>query len=189
MAKDMKILKRSEMDPNFCWNTADLYPDDQAWTAAFEAAKALPEEIAAYRGRLGESAETLYTYLCRLEEINRQVEQLFVYAFIRNDEDTANPVSYTHLLSGGNQQKVLVGRWLLAGCNILILDEPTRGVDVGAKYEIYRIMRQLVREGNSIIMVSSEMPELLGMSDRVMVMCEGRLSGILEGEQIGRAHV
>lgn len=53
MAKDMKILKRSEMDPNFCWNTADLYPDDQAWTAAFEAAKALPEEIAAYRGRLG----------------------------------------------------------------------------------------------------------------------------------------
>ena len=91
MAKDMKILKRSEMDPNFCWNTADLYPDDQAWTAAFEAAKALPEEIAAYRGRLGESAETLYTYLCRLEEINHQVEQLFVYAFIRNDEDTANP--------------------------------------------------------------------------------------------------
>ena len=91
MAKDMKILKRSEMDPNFCWNTADLYPDDQAWTDAFEAAKALPEEIAAYRGRLGESAETLYTYLCRLEEINRQVEQIFVYAFIRNDEDTANP--------------------------------------------------------------------------------------------------
>ena len=91
MAKDMKILKRSEMDPNFCWNTADLYPDDQAWTDAFEAAKALPEEIAAYRGRLGESAETLYTYLCCLEEINRQVEQIFVYAFIRNDEDTANP--------------------------------------------------------------------------------------------------
>ena len=91
MAKDMKILKRSEMDPKYCWNTADLYPDDQAWTAAFEAAKALPEEIAAYRGRLGESAETLYTYLCRLEEINRQVEQLLVYAFIRNDEDTANP--------------------------------------------------------------------------------------------------
>ena len=91
MATDMKILKRSEMDPNFCWNTTDLYPDDQAWTAAFEAAKGLPEEIAAYRGRLGESAETLYTYLCRLEEINRQVEQLFVYAFIKNDEDTANP--------------------------------------------------------------------------------------------------
>lgn len=92
-------------------------------------------------------------------------------------------------LSGGNQQKVLVGRWLLAGCNVLILDEPTRGVDVGAKYEIYRIMRQLAREGNSIIMVSSEMPELLGMSDRVMVMCEGRLSGILEGEQANQVEV
>lgn len=92
-------------------------------------------------------------------------------------------------LSGGNQQKVLVGRWLLAGCNVLILDEPTRGVDVGAKYEIYRIMRQLAREGNSIIMVSSEMPELLGMSDRVMVMCEGRLSGILGGEQANQVEV
>ena len=91
MAKEMKILKRSEMDPKYCWNTADLYPDDQAWTAALEAAKTLPEEVAAYQGKLGESAETLYRYLCRVEEINRQVEQLFVYAFIRNDEDTANP--------------------------------------------------------------------------------------------------
>ena len=91
MAKDAKILKRCEMDPALCWNTADLYPDDGAWAAALEAARALPEEIAAYRGRLGESAETLYAYLCRLEEINRQVEQLFVYAFIKNDEDTANP--------------------------------------------------------------------------------------------------
>ena len=91
MAKDMKILKRSEMDPRFCWNTADLYADDQAWSAALEAAKALPEEISAYQGKLGESADTLYRYLCRVEEINRQVEQLFVYAFIKNDEDTANP--------------------------------------------------------------------------------------------------
>ena len=91
MAKDMKILKRSEMDPRFCWNTADLYADDQTWNAALEAAKALPEEISAYQGKLGESADTLYRYLCRVEEINRQVEQLFVYAFIKNDEDTANP--------------------------------------------------------------------------------------------------
>lgn len=83
-------------------------------------------------------------------------------------------------LSGGNQQKVLVGRWLLRRCNILILDEPTRGVDVGAKYEIYRIMRDLTAQGHAIIMVSSEMPELLGMSDRIMVMCEGRLTTILD---------
>ena len=85
-------------------------------------------------------------------------------------------------LSTGNQQKVLLSRWLLRRCNILILDEPTRGVDVGAKYEIYRIMRDLTAQGHAIIMVSSEMPELLGMSDRIMVMCEGRLSGIMPGE-------
>ncbi len=92
-------------------------------------------------------------------------------------------------LSGGNQQKVLVGRWLLANCNILILDEPTRGVDVGAKYAIYKIMRDFARNGNAVLMVSSEMPELLGMSDRVMVMCDGKLTGILEGEQATQVEV
>ncbi len=94
----------------------------------------------------------------------------------------AGPEMLIRNLSGGNQQKVLVGRWLLADSNILILDEPTRGVDVGAKYEIYKIMRELVSQGNAIIMISSEMPELLGMSDRIMVMCEGRLTGILDGK-------
>ena len=92
-------------------------------------------------------------------------------------------------LSGGNQQKVLVGRWLLSDCDILILDEPTRGVDVGAKYEIYKIMRDLVKKGKAIIMVSSEMPELLGMSDRVMIMREGRLSGILEKDEVSQEEV
>ena len=85
-------------------------------------------------------------------------------------------------LSGGNQQKVLVGRWLLAKPIVLILDEPTRGVDVGAKFEIYKIMRELAKAGNAIIMVTSEMPELLGMSDRIAVMCEGRLAGMLDHE-------
>ena len=84
-------------------------------------------------------------------------------------------------LSGGNQQKVLFARWLLTEPEILILDEPTRGIDVGAKYEIYSIIADLAARGKSIIMISSEMPELLGMSDRIMVMCEGRLTGILEG--------
>ena len=92
-------------------------------------------------------------------------------------------------LSGGNQQKVLVGRWLLAQANVLILDEPTRGVDVGAKYEIYKIMRELAEEGNAIIMVSSEMPELLGMSDRVLVMCEGRMTGILDHDEATQVNV
>jgi len=85
-------------------------------------------------------------------------------------------------LSGGNQQKVLLARWLLTDPDILILDEPTRGIDVGAKYEIYTIIAELAKQGKSIIMISSEMPELLGMSDRIMVMCEGHLSGIVEGK-------
>ena len=92
-------------------------------------------------------------------------------------------------LSGGNQQKVLVGRWLLSDCDILILDEPTRGVDVGAKYEIYKIMRDLAKKGKAIIMVSSEMPELLGMSDNIMIMCEGKLSGILKQNEATQIEV
>ena len=86
-------------------------------------------------------------------------------------------------LSGGNQQKVILGKWLAADCELIIFDEPTRGIDVGAKYEIYCIIADLAKQGKSIIMISSEMPELLGMSDRVMVMCEGRLTGILDGKE------
>ena len=85
-------------------------------------------------------------------------------------------------LSGGNQQKVLLARWLLTAPEILILDEPTRGIDVGAKFEIYTIITELANQGKSIIMISSEMSELLGMSDRIMVMCEGHLSGIIDGK-------
>ena len=92
-------------------------------------------------------------------------------------------------LSGGNQQKVLFARWLLTTPDILILDEPTRGIDVGAKYEIYTIMQSLAAEGKAIIMISSEMPELLGMSDRVMVMSDGHLAGILDKEQADQVEV
>ena len=81
------------------------------------------------------------------------------------------------MLSGGNQQKVLVSRWLLTAPEILMIDEPTRGIDVGAKAEIHRLISQLAGQGKAILMVSSEMPEILGMSDRVLVMCEGRLTG------------
>ncbi|HEY1011828.1 MAG TPA: sugar ABC transporter ATP-binding protein [Herpetosiphonaceae bacterium] len=83
-------------------------------------------------------------------------------------------------LSGGNQQKVLLARWLLTEPDILILDEPTRGIDVGAKFEIYSLMIELASRGKGVIMISSEMPELLGVSDRILVMCEGRVSGVLE---------
>lgn len=83
-------------------------------------------------------------------------------------------------LSGGNQQKVIIGRWLLLHPDILIMDEPTRGIDVGAKYEIYQLMLDLVSQGKSIIMVSSEMPELMGITDRILVMSNGYLSGIVK---------
>ena len=92
-------------------------------------------------------------------------------------------------LSGGNQQKVLFAKWLLTEPDILILDEPTRGIDVGAKYEIYTIIAELAQRGKSIIMISSEMPELLGMSDRIMVMCEGRMTGILEGREASQEQI
>lgn len=85
-------------------------------------------------------------------------------------------------LSGGNQQKVIVSRWLMTQPDILIMDEPTRGIDVGAKYEIYTIMAELVKQGKSIIMVSSEMPELIGMSSRIAVLCNGCLTGIIKKE-------
>ncbi|OXM87330.1 xylose ABC transporter ATP-binding protein [Paenibacillus rigui] len=77
-------------------------------------------------------------------------------------------------LSGGNQQKVVIGKWLMSNPKILIMDEPTRGIDVGAKYEIYNLMNRLIEEGVAIIMISSELPEILGMSDRILVMCEGQ---------------
>lgn len=83
-------------------------------------------------------------------------------------------------LSGGNQQKVLIARWLLNDPEIIIVDEPTRGIDVGSKAEIHRILSTLAQQGRAIIMISSELPEVLGMSDRVVVMCEGRVTGILD---------
>lgn len=83
-------------------------------------------------------------------------------------------------LSGGNQQKVVIAKWLLRDCNILIFDEPTRGIDVGAKSEIYHLLEQLAAEGKSIIMISSELTEVLRMSDRIITMCEGRITGMVD---------
>ncbi|ARZ66568.1 D-ribose transporter ATP binding protein [Streptomyces albireticuli] len=85
-------------------------------------------------------------------------------------------------LSGGNQQKIVIGKWLLAGARLLILDEPTRGVDVGAKVEIYQLVNELTAAGCAVLMISSDLPEVLGMSDRVLVMAQGRLVGELAGE-------
>jgi inositol transport system ATP-binding protein len=95
----------------------------------------------------------------------------------RLDIKTPSMDQLIKLLSGGNQQKVLVSRWLLTSPDILILDEPTRGIDVGTKAEIHRLMSKLAQDGKAIIMISSELPEILGMSDRVIVMHEGRVGG------------
>lgn len=92
-------------------------------------------------------------------------------------------------LSGGNQQKVVIAKWLLRNCDILIFDEPTRGIDVGAKNEIYKLMNQLAAQGKSIIMISSELPELLRMSDRIVVMCEGRLTGEIGIEEASQEKI
>jgi inositol transport system ATP-binding protein len=92
-------------------------------------------------------------------------------------------------LSGGNQQKVLIARWLLTRPKILILDEPTRGIDVGAKAEIHRLVTQLAGQGVAVLMISSEMPEVLGMSDRVMVMHEGRVTGIVDRKDASQVRV
>ena len=87
-------------------------------------------------------------------------------------------------LSGGNQQKDIIGRWLATNPDVLIMDETTRGVDVGAKSEIYVIMNELVKKGMSIIMISSELPEIINMSDRIYVMSEGRVTGCLSHEEV-----
>lgn len=89
-------------------------------------------------------------------------------------------------LSGGNQQKVILGKWLLTQPTIFLLDEPTRGIDVGAKYEIYQLINQLVAEGKGIIIVSSEMPELFGICDRILVMSNGRQSGIFDPSEVNQ---
>jgi putative multiple sugar transport system ATP-binding protein len=86
-------------------------------------------------------------------------------------------------LSGGNQQKVVLSKWIYADPDVLILDEPTRGIDVGAKYEIYNIINELAAQGKGIIVISSELPELLGISDRVYALSEGRITGELPIEE------
>ncbi len=87
----------------------------------------------------------------------------------------------TRLLSGGNQQKVVIAKWLLRDCDILIFDEPTRGIDIGAKSEIYKLLQGLADQGKAIVVISSELPEVLRLSHRIVVMCEGRITGELDG--------
>ena len=131
---------------------------------------------------------TVNTTIASLEKYKTKIgllnhKTLAQVAFTQNTQlKTKTPSMGTLIqnLSGGNQQKVILSRWLMTLPDILIMDEPTRGIDVGAKYEIYMIMADLVKQGKAIIMVSSEMPELIGMSHRVLVLCAGQLTGTLE---------
>jgi len=122
--------------------------------------------------------------LANLKSLSRRAvvnenEEIVTAEMFRRRLDIRTPTiqQLTGNLSGGNQQKVVLGKWIFAGPDILILDEPTRGIDVGAKYEIYTIINELAAEGKGVIFISSELPEILGMCDRIYVMCEGRITG------------
>lgn len=119
----------------------------------------------------------------------RKIEDLVQENVAKLSIKTPSSKTLIQSLSGGNQQKVIISRWLANNPDVLIMDEPTRGIDVGAKYEIYQIMIRLAKQGKGIIMISSEMPELLGVSNRVMVMCNGRITGELEGQEMTQERV
>ena len=111
----------------------------------------------------------------------REIDELSIKVF--------SPDQVVETLSGGNQQKVVLAKWLATEADILILDEPTRGIDVGTKQEIYQLMNDLTARGKSLILISSEMPELLGLSDRIIVLCEGRVAGELERDEFDQRKV
>lgn len=122
--------------------------------------------------------------LSEREETKRSQEIIDMLRIKTNDANNR-----ADSLSGGNQQKIVLGKWLISDINVLILDEPTRGVDVGAKSEIHKIMCQLAKKGMAIIMISSELPEVLGMSDRILVMHEGKLKGELQREEASQEKI
>ena len=120
---------------------------------------------------------------------DKKIEKLVQDNVAKLSIKTPSSKTLIQSLSGGNQQKVLISRWLANDPDVFILDEPTRGIDVGAKYEIYCIIAELARQGKSIIMISSEMGELIGMSDRIMVMCDGRVTGFIDGDKANQENI
>ena len=120
---------------------------------------------------------------------DKKIEKLVQNNVAKLSIKTPSSKTLIQSLSGGNQQKVLISRWLANDPDVFILDEPTRGIDVGAKYEIYCIIEELARQGKSIIMISSEMGELIGMSDRIMVMCDGRVTGFIDGDKANQENI
>ena len=120
---------------------------------------------------------------------NRKIEKLVADNVAKLSIKTPSSKTRIQSLSGGNQQKVLISRWLANDPDVFILDEPTRGIDVGAKYEIYCIIAELAKQGKSIIMISSEMGELIGMSNRVLVMCDGKVTGFIDGDKANQENI
>ena len=134
--------------------------------------------------RFNSTIEVLGSFIRHLCVDGRKEEEITQKYIDMMDTKTPGQEQVIGNLSGGNQQKVMIGRWLATNPEILILDEPTRGVDIGAKAEIYAIMNELVKQGMSIIMISSELPEIINMSDRIYVMNEGRVTGCLDHDTV-----
>ncbi|MBU0935886.1 MAG: ATP-binding cassette domain-containing protein [Spirochaetes bacterium] len=132
--------------------------------------------VAAYRNKLG---------LLRKDMMEKDTDQQIKAMRIK----TPGKREPIRSLSGGNQQKVIIGRWLLTNPDILLLDEPTRGIDVGAKYEIYQLIIKLAQSGRSVIVVSSEMPELIGITNRILVMSNGRMAGIVDTDKTTQTEI
>ncbi len=132
--------------------------------------------IKSYRNRLGYLNDNAMK-----EDTDKQISDMRI--------KTPNRHEQIRNLSGGNQQKVIIGRWLLTNPDVLLLDEPTRGIDVGAKYEIYQLIITLAESGKSVIVVSSEMPELIGITNRIMVLSNGRMAGIVETDKTDQTEI
>jgi ribose transport system ATP-binding protein len=123
--------------------------------------------------------------LCnKLGVVDRKKENAMVEKVVQDLKiKLAGPEVDASSLSGGNQQKVVVGKWLARDSKVVIFDEPTRGIDIASKVEIYQLMNELKKQGIAVLFVSSEMPEILGFSDRIVVMCDGRITGSLLQEE------
>jgi ribose transport system ATP-binding protein len=149
----------------------------------------VPEDRKRHGALLGISIKNninmpIYERISKLSVINSKKEKEIAQKY--RDEIQIKCPTLNQLvknLSGGNQQKVILGKWLAADCELIIFDEPTRGIDVGAKYEIYKLINELVESGRSVLMISSEMEELMGMSDRIIVLAENRMTGELQKDE------
>jgi ribose transport system ATP-binding protein len=155
----------------------------------------LPEDRKQQGVVLGQSIKNNIT-LAKIDKITKKIlidngqERREVQKYIKSlGVKTPSQEMLARNLSGGNQQKVVLAKWMFTNSNILIFDEPTRGIDVGAKYEIYELMNKLTEQGKSIIMISSELPEIIGMSDRVLVMHKGRISSVYDRTELSQEKI